>query len=86
MSTRETLLVVPRSTEIVSAFMKVEFQTSTSRLAAKHCIAMDASLILPPESFLWEREGVAWAGHVQRALLTGSSLLVTRMSVIQEEV
>ena len=45
---------------------------------------MDATLILPPEAGRREREVIAWAGHVQRTLLTGSSLIVGS-DVIQEE-
>ena len=82
-STRETVLIVPRSTEIMSAFSRAVSWTSFRRLAAKHFVAMDAGLILPPESLYGKCEGVTWADHVWRALLTHGSLL-TGSNVIQE--
>jgi hypothetical protein len=45
-------------------------KASGGRLAPNNLVAMDAGLIIPPESLLWEREVVAWADHILRAVLT----------------
>ena len=68
----------------MSAFSKVVSQTSTSWLTAKQLIAMDATLILPPEAGHGARKVVAWAGHARWTLLTRISLPIG-LDVIQEE-